>query len=230
MTFKSPPNVYWFSSILYQVVRLIVIAYASFMFRLDIKRHAAIPKKAVLFAANHPSATDPFLIHLHRRMSVMITENAFAFPVLGKLLSWIDQISVAPGGDSLLQAHQRLMAGRSVGIFPEGDFSPEEGGLLPPRSGAARLALRTGAPVIPVGIFLQQDRILRLKSHLNGKDHIGFWYWRGPYVVTIGEPMYFEGDPEDRHHVRTVGRQIMARIAQLTEESKQRLNNRLLPA
>jgi 1-acyl-sn-glycerol-3-phosphate acyltransferase len=230
MTSKNPSKVSCFSTILYQLVRLIVLAYANLMFRLDIKRHADIPEDAVLFAANHPSATDPFLIHLHRRMSVMITENAFAFPVLGKLLSRIDQISVAPGGDSLHQAHQRLMSGRSVGIFPEGDFSPEEGGLLPPRSGAARLALRTGAPVIPVGIFLQRDRILRLKSRLKGKNHIGFWYWRGPYVVTIGEPMYFEGDPEDRYHVRAVGRAIMARIAQLAEESKQRFHSRLLPA
>ncbi len=230
MTHKFPLKVSFLSTVLYELVRLIVVAYAHLMFRLDVKRHANIPRDAVLFAANHPSATDPFLIHLHRRMSVMITENAFAFPVLGKLLSWIDQISVAPGGDSLLQAHRRLISGRSVGIFPEGDFSPEEGGLLPPRSGVARLALRTGAPVIPMGIFLQRDRILKLKSRLKGKDHIGFWYWRGPYVVTVGEPMYFEGDPEDRHHVRAVGRQIMARIAELVEESKQRFQGRLLPA
>ncbi len=217
-----------FSKILYTLIRFIVILYARIMFRLDIKKLTQIPTEAVLFAANHPSATDPFLIHIHRRMSVMITENAFAFPVLGKLLGWIDQISVSPGGDALFQARKRLQNGKSVAIFPEGDFSPEDGGLLPPRSGVARLALQTGAPVIPVGIFVQQDRILRLTSTLNGKAHIGFWYWRGPYFVTVGKPMYFSGDHNDRHLVRETAKKIMASIALLVEESRQRFDRPLL--
>jgi 1-acyl-sn-glycerol-3-phosphate acyltransferase len=207
--------------LLYHVVRLIVKISARVMFKLDIKRHAALPDQAVLFVSNHPTATDPFLLHLHRKMSVMINAEAFSFPVLGKLLQRIQQIPVAPGGDSLVQAVQQLQDGRSVGIFPEGDFSPEDG-FLPPHSGAARLALSTGVPVVPVGIYLRRDFIKRQKSVINGKALIGLWYWHGPYVITLGEPMVFAGDAENRAHVRNVGKVIMARIKALALESKAR--------
>lgn len=208
--------------LLYHLVRLIVKISAKMMFKVDIKQHAALPKNAVLFASNHPSATDPFLLHLHRKMSVMITAEAFSFPVLGKLLQRIQQIPVAPGGDSLAHAIRQLQDGRSVGIFPEGDFSPSEDGFLPPHSGAARLALRTGVPVIPVGVYVRWDWIKQHKSTINGEEMIGLWYWRGPYVVTLGEPMVFDGDVENREHVRNVGKVIMARIKALALESKAR--------
>jgi 1-acyl-sn-glycerol-3-phosphate acyltransferase len=207
--------------LLYHIIRLIVKVSARVMFKLDIKRHAALPDEAIVFVSNHPSATDPFLLHLHRKMSVMINADAFSFPILGKLLQRIQQIPVAPGGDSLTQAIRQLQAGRSVGIFPEGDFSPEEG-LHPPHSGAARLALSTGVPVVPVGVYLRRDWIKRHKSTINGKALIGLWYWRGPYVITLGEPMVFDGDVEDRNHVRNVGKALMARIKALAMESKAR--------
>ncbi|MEJ2520858.1 MAG: 1-acyl-sn-glycerol-3-phosphate acyltransferase, partial [Desulfuromonadales bacterium] len=42
-----------------------------------------------------------------------------------------------------------LRLGESIAIFPEGNLSPLSGGCHAPRSGVARLALTTGAPVIP---------------------------------------------------------------------------------
>ncbi len=50
------------------------------------------------------------------------------------------------------EAKAHLLAGRSVGIFPEGTINRDPGRLLRGRRGAARLSLETGAPVVPMGI------------------------------------------------------------------------------
>jgi 1-acyl-sn-glycerol-3-phosphate acyltransferase len=50
------------------------------------------------------------------------------------------------------QARAHLLAGRSIGIFPEGTVNRDPDNLLRGRRGAARLSLETGAPVVPMGI------------------------------------------------------------------------------
>ncbi len=206
-----------------QLIRL----YARLMFKLDIRFHSALPAGPKLFAANHPSASDPFLIHLlsSKHLSVLVSGNAFAMPVFGSFLYHCRQISVIPGQgkDALDQAGLRLKSGQSVGIFPEGLVSPHEGGYHSARSGAARLALMTGAPVVPVGIYLPRDRNLYITSKLSGKHTAAYWYLRGPYGITIGEPERFEGDPEDQSLVHAVTALLMERIHSLAEESEHRV-------
>ncbi len=76
-------------------------------------------------------------------------------------------------------------------IFPEGHLSPLEGGFLDFHSGASRLALATGAPIIPAGIHIQRKRIKTL-TMLSGTEKIpAHWYFNGPYTITFGEPMVF---------------------------------------
>lgn len=208
----------------YEVARAIVHAYSRVFLRMDIRWYDPLPEGPKLFIANHPSASDPFLIHLLSRMSVLVTTNAFAFPLLGLYLRRAGQIEVAPGGDALEQACRRLQQGHSVGIFPEGTFSPQEGGFREPRSGAARLALMTGVPVVPVGIYLPRERSLRIASRMNGRPMVGYWYLRGPYAITVGQPMKFEGDSENRVHVRSVSGTMMEWITSLALESEARLS------
>jgi 1-acyl-sn-glycerol-3-phosphate acyltransferase len=126
-------------------------------------------------------------------------------------------------------AQRMLEAGYSVGIFPEGTFSPRAGGFQEPRTGAARLAIRTGVPVIPVGIYLPRERSLKIESRLSGTPTIGYWYLRGPYAITVGQAMKFQGDPDDKLHVHSITRNIMEWIHSLAEESELRLR-RLLPS
>jgi 1-acyl-sn-glycerol-3-phosphate acyltransferase len=197
------------------------------MLKLDIEFHGALPSGPKLFAANHPSATDPILIHLlsSKHLSVLVTDNAFAMPLFGYFLRHCRQISVIPGQgrEALDEAEQRLNSGQSVGIFPEGLVSPHEGGYHSPRSGAARLALMTGVPVIPVGIYLPRDRNLYISSTLSGKHTAAYWYLRGPYSMTIGEPLQFRGEPEDKKLVGTVTAVLMEKIHELAEESEHRV-------
>ena len=51
-----------------------------------------------------------------------------------------------------VQARMHLAAGRSIGIFPEGQVNPDPGRMLRGRHGAARLSLELGVPVVPMGI------------------------------------------------------------------------------
>ena len=213
-------------NLIYEAARRFIQAYARLMLRLDIHKHADLPAGPALFAANHPSATDPFLIHLLGRMSVLITANAFAFPIFGAILRGGGQIAVEPGGDALEQAAGLLRSGRSVGIFPEGTFSPQTGGFGQPRSGAARLALATGVPVVPVGIHLPRERSLRIASTLTGRQTVGYWYLHGPYALTVGQPLRFSGDPEDRGRVTAATQTIMERIQSLARESEYRMSAR----
>ena len=159
-----------------QLVRL----YARLMLKLDIQFRSPLPAGPKLFAANHPSASDPFLIHLlsSKHLSVMVSGNAFEMPLFGKFLHLCRQISVIPGQgrEAFGQAEMRLRTGQSVGIFPEGLISPQEGGYHLARSGAARLALLTGVPVIPVGIYLPRHRNLFITSGLSGKRTAAYWY------------------------------------------------------
>ncbi len=209
---------------IYDASRAFIHAYSRLFLRLDIHWHDSIPEGPKLFIANHPSASDPFLIHLLSRMSVLVTASAFAFPLFGHYLRRAGQIEVSPGGDAIEQACRRLQQGHSVGIFPEGGFSPQGGGFLEPRSGAARLALMTGVPVVPIGIYLPRERSLRIASRLSGRPTVGYWYLRGPYAITVGQPMKFEGDAENREHVRSVTATMMEWITSLAAESEARLN------
>lgn len=220
---------------LYELAIAFIRAYSDLMLRMDIHWHEHhLPEGPKLFVANHPSASDPFLIHLLSRrqhMSVMISGTAFSFPLFGRALKHTRQIAVLPGqgGSALEQARLQIAAGHSVAIFPEGDFSPQAGGFREPRTGAARLALSTGVPVIPVGIYLPRERSLRIASKLSGKPAVGYWYLHGPYGMTVGTPLHFKGDVEDRAHVGSISSTIMQWIQSLAFESEQRVRGLLPP-
>ena len=214
-------------SLIYKLSTGFIRLYARLMLHIDIQWQDALPAGPKIFAANHPSATDPFLIHLvsQQPVSVCITESAFSVPVLGAYMRYLHQISVSPGQGmvTLDKARQMMAAGRAVAIFPEGLISPHEGGFHVPRSGVARLALGTGVPVIPVGISLLRDRSTRITSGISGKQTTAWWCLRGPYVVTVGKPVQYEGDCEDHEHVRTVAQRLMESIRALALVSEQRL-------
>jgi 1-acyl-sn-glycerol-3-phosphate acyltransferase len=212
--------------LLYKTGHILISAYARLMLEMDIHWHGGSPDGPVLFAANHPSTTDPVFIHLISRqpMSVMISQKVFSVPVLGAYMRRMDQIEVLDGkGEQVLdQAQATLQAGRSVTIFPEGAISPPNG-FAPVRTGVARLALRSGVPVVPVGISLRDENVKHIPTVLAGEPDVITWYLRGPYAITIGAPMHFYGEVHDRTLVRNTAEAVMAQIRALTLESQRRV-------
>ena len=207
--------------------------YGFMLLKLSIRRQVTLPAGSKIFVSNHPSATDPFMIHIisRKQMNVLITAKAFSVPVFGWFLHKVKEIPVPlqQGSSALEQAGQYLQDGKSVAIFIEGHISPLDGSFLPPRTGAARLAIKTGAPVIPIGICLRHDLCTHISSTIDGNPMEANWYLRGPYAITVGKPMQFEGDVEDHQHVRNVTEKIMDQIRLLADESRGRIQ-RLKPA
>ena len=215
-----------FSRTLYTIGRLVITSYVRLMLRMDVRWHEKMPKGPVLYAANHPSTTDPIFIHtlFSKPMSVMIHSKVFTIPLLGAYMRKMGQISVIPGkGDHVLaEARRTLESGRSVVIFPEGLISPVDG-FHEPRSGVARLALQSGVPIVPLGIYLSEKNCKRIPATFEGEPDIVTWYLRGPYAITVGKALRFFGDANDRPLVKTIAENVMQHIRALSMESRQRV-------
>jgi len=213
--------------VFYWLGRPVVEMYAQSILRMDVVRHAPLPDGPKIISANHPSTTDPFLILTlaSEQISILISETLFKVPLFGRYLRQAGHVPVVPGNGraAFEKARQLLDAGRTVAVFPEGAISPLAGGFHKPRTGAARLSLITGAPVIPVGIHLQRERMRLIETVVDGKPEVGTWYLRGPYAMTVGNPMRFTGDVEDRAYVRSASERIMQHIAHLAHQSARRM-------
>lgn len=134
---------------------------------LDIQFHFEgqenLPRKGgAVLASNHVSYLDFAFIgtgalHLKRYIRFMAKKGAFDNKIAGPLLRGMKHISVdrENGGASFVTALRALRDGEIVGIFPEATISTsfEIKGM---KSGAVRLAMGAGVPVIPVVIWGSQ--------------------------------------------------------------------------
>jgi 1-acyl-sn-glycerol-3-phosphate acyltransferase len=103
-----------------------------------------------------------------------------------------------------------LEQGRALGIFPEGTRSPD-GRLYKFRTGVARLALRSGAPVVPVGLVGTRD-VQPPGSHR--------WH-RAPVGVHFGAPLHFAhlaAQERSARVLRDVTETIRAAVQELAEQ------------
>jgi 1-acyl-sn-glycerol-3-phosphate acyltransferase len=128
-----------------------------FVYRCEGEEHVPAEGPAVV-AANHPSYLDPLLLSLQVRRPIrfMAWDALFKVPLLGALMRAFGAFPVdvrrGKGRDAYDKARALLERGEVVGLFPEGKRS-RTGWMEPAlREGAARLALATGAPVVPASI------------------------------------------------------------------------------
>ncbi len=214
--------------LLYWASRPVVTTYTGTMLNMDVQMHEKMPRGAKIVAANHPTTTDPFFVAamVRQQSFILINNLLFQVPVLGEYLRRSGHIPVKVGeGQAALDAAvEHLRQGHTIIIFPEGALSPEQGGFQQARTGVARLALMTGAPVIPVGIHLLRDRVRVMRSTVRGVVEQSRWYLHGPYNLTIGKPLVFHGNAEDRPHVRSVADSVMHHIIELARESEIRMD------
>jgi 1-acyl-sn-glycerol-3-phosphate acyltransferase len=128
-----------------------------FVYEFEGEEHVPAQGPAIV-AANHPSYLDPALLSLgvHRPIHFMAWDALFRVPLLGALLRAFGAFPVdvrkGRGAAAYEQAQALVEQGHLVGIFPEGQRS-RTGWMEPKlREGAARLALETGAPLVPATI------------------------------------------------------------------------------
>lgn len=212
--------------LLYLVSRFVITAYTRVMLKMNVRWHEDLPKGPFLIAANHPSTTDAIFVHAlsSELMSVMIHTKIFTIPVLGAYMRRMKQIPVIPGkGEQVIEeAAKRLKDGNPVVIFPEGHVTGHDAPRRV-RLGVARLAMQSGVPVIPMGIYFPEKGCKRVSAMIDGKPDLITWYLRGPYAVTIGKPLRFHGDVNDFDATKSVAEKIMDQIRLLTQESRRRV-------
>jgi len=144
---------------------------------------------AVVLAANHESILDPWFLGTvtPRPVHYLTKSELFRYPVLKQVLEGLGCIPVRRNGDmgrALDAGGDVLDRGEVIGIFPQATCLPHR--ERPFRRGAARLAIATGAPLVPV-LLVGTERSIQPRTH-----RIGF-----PRVtIVVGEPLQTErGEP-----------------------------------
>jgi 1-acyl-sn-glycerol-3-phosphate acyltransferase len=122
---------------------------------------AGIPREGpIIVAANHASNLDPVVLgstlmpRLGRRLQWLGKRELFAWPVVGWIATNGGVHPVDRGAadvEAFRLAKRILDEGHALFVFPEGTRS-RDGQLAIARDGVAVLALRTGAPIVPVGV------------------------------------------------------------------------------
>jgi 1-acyl-sn-glycerol-3-phosphate acyltransferase len=149
------PVVYW-------IVRAVLQPFFLVYFRLARIGREHIPAEGpVIIAANHRSFLDPFVIGTmaRRPMYYMAKRELFRHRLQAWLLSSLGAFPVNRGGhdeESIETAKAILRRGEIVLIFPEGTRT-RPGALGKPKRGIGRIALETGAPVVPVAVIGTED-------------------------------------------------------------------------
>lgn len=145
------PIVYW-------LMRAWVQPFAHIYWRLSRIGREHVPQSGpVIFVSNHRSFIDPFIIGLCSRRPVyyVAKQELFKIKALGWFLSSLGAFPVKRGeadGDMIETAKAILDRGDPVLIFPEGTRI-RPGALGKPKRGVGRLALETGATVVPVAMI-----------------------------------------------------------------------------
>lgn len=180
-----------------------------------------LPGGPFLAVANHMTNLDALVVghYLYDNGAAPVflaKSELFENRVLGAVLRAAGQVPVHRGtehaGDALAEADAVLAAGGCVVIFPEGTFTRDPD-LWPMtgRTGAARLALRTGVPVVPVAHWGAQDVLPRY----------GTWPRLVPrhrVTVVAGPPVDLtdlEGREPDREALEAATARLMAAVTGL---------------
>jgi 1-acyl-sn-glycerol-3-phosphate acyltransferase len=140
-------------------LRALLEALFRVLFTYDCVGEEKVPATgAAVISSNHPSYLDPILLSLQveRPIMFMAWEALFRVPLLGSLVRLFGAFPVdtrpGRGGAAYEAAKALLREGNLVGIFPEGKRSRAGWMEEELRAGAARLALETGAPLVPATI------------------------------------------------------------------------------
>jgi 1-acyl-sn-glycerol-3-phosphate acyltransferase len=152
----------------YRIVRLVGIPLLRLCFRFAVEGRENIPRSGnYVVIANHLNWLDEFtllyLLPVEPRLHFLADPTIL---VTRKLQWWL--VRTTGGyvpvvrerhGDQVLYKHvdRALALGGAVAIFPEGNYGPKEGELLPFHKGFAHFAIKAGVPVVPVALSGTKD-------------------------------------------------------------------------
>ncbi len=168
-----------------------------------------LPEGAALICANHTAYADPLMMVLaagrRNPLRIMAKEELFKIPIVGPVLRWVGMFGVNRGKNdmgAIRRAIQVLKEGSKMMLFPQGTRVSEEDSVSA-KTGAVMIAMRSGAPLVPVYIPAKKK-----------------WFRRS--TVVIGEPYYPElaGKRASQQEYQTIADDLLARIYALKEQSE----------
>jgi 1-acyl-sn-glycerol-3-phosphate acyltransferase len=191
------------ASLAFRVARFVARALFHVLFRFDVKGRENCPDAACVVIGNHlgwMDATSLLLlfpaeprIHFLADPTSMMRNRPLW--LLVRAVGGIVPVDRAQHGNVLLfsQVRRCLERGGVVALFPEGDFGPREGELLPFKKGFAYFAVESGVPVVPLGLAGMKD------------------LWLGKRLgVRIGAPIPTTGKTVDEVH--RLGEEAVAKL------------------
>jgi 1-acyl-sn-glycerol-3-phosphate acyltransferase len=204
--------------VLYRTLELTVAPALRAVYRPAITGYASVPRTGqVIIAANHVSFADEIFTPLAARRQVVYFAKAEYFTTSGlrgrAMAAFFNSLGHVPvqRGDTRSAASvidigvELLDQGHALGIYPEGTRSPD-GSLYKFRTGVARLALRSGAPVVPVGLV-----------GTRAVQPPGTRVWRrAPVGVHFGTALYF-GDRAGEERSARVLREVTETIREAVQ-------------
>ena len=201
-------------TVFYYLETLIAKALIRLLIRREVRGRDNVPAEGPLIVvANHLSLADPPVLSasLRRRIVYMAKEESFRHPIQGPLVRGFRAFPVRRGQidrQALRSAQQVLRDGLALGMFPEGTRS-RTAQLQQGNPGTALIALRSGAPILPVALT-GTEKVLGPRL-LFGRLRI---------TVSIGKP--FSLPPVDgrltKAELTSATEVIMAHLAELLPE------------
>jgi len=209
----------------WRICSAILFPVLGFLARVEATHAERLPAAGpVVIASNHVSVIDPVYLvkafyRLGRLARFLAKKSIWKVPVIGGIMQSSGQIAVdrAGGAAASLQAAEQLVAtGSMVIVYPEATLTRDPD-LWPMRgkTGAARLALESGIPLVPIAHWGAQ-RVLPPYGRLR------WWPWpRKRIVVSVGEPLDltpWQGRPIDQRTLAEVTEALMDAITALLAE------------
>ena len=199
--------------------KAIVWSWMNAWFRWHMEGLENIPRKGgAILAFNHIAYLDAFATALAvdragRRPRYLAKSELFQDKRIAWILKGAGQIEVKRGTReapvALDNAVAALEKGEIVVVFPEGTITDDPDlNMIAAKSGTARLALLSGAPLIPCAVWGTQN--VWTKGH---KKH--WWPPGQDILVRVGTPMQVTGDSESREDWTRVGQELVQEMESL---------------
>jgi 1-acyl-sn-glycerol-3-phosphate acyltransferase len=217
----------------YTIAKAILKPWLATWFKWNIEGVETIPREGpAILAFNHIAYLDPLasayvVNRAHRVPRFLAKSELFQDKRIAWVLKGAKQIEVKRGSRdapmALDNAIDALHRGECVVVFPEGtvttdpDLKP-----MPAKTGTARMALASGAPLIPCALWGT--------ANIWPKGYAKQWRPRQDILARIGEPMPVTGDADSREAWTAVGEELMQRIALLVASLRPAVPDRRRPA
>ena len=156
------------ANIPYRIVRVIAIPLIRLCFRIHVGGRENLPRSGnYIVIANHLNWLDEFalllLFPVEPRLHFLadpkdLVTRRFQWWLIRTTGGYVPVVRERHGDKALFHHVDRcLEVGGAVAIFPEGNYGPKEGELMPFKKGFAHFAIKAGAPVIPVALSGTKD-------------------------------------------------------------------------